>query len=237
MFPVETDLRGSSVTINQHPFSALRSAPVSTTEQSTGVVFSGAEMQNLYLIKCRQYYKIGVANDIESRLAQLSTGNPFPLEVELYYVFENAEVVERAVHQKFKAKRERGEWFSLSAEDKNELHKICLMLGGSAFEYVKIPDDDAVEDADDELAESLVDFDPLSPSYRIEKRYSPDGSLRGIAWRERNDSRQVVKYIGKRHPEFSRIVDDIEAVLPEHIRATNEYIRNHGLKALAKETE
>ena len=61
-------------------------------------------MQYLYLIKCQQYYKIGVANDVESRLAQLSTGNPFPLEVEIVYLFDNAEVVERALHQKFKVK-------------------------------------------------------------------------------------------------------------------------------------
>lgn len=53
-------------------------------------------MQYLYLIKCQQYYKIGVASDVESRLAQLSTDNPFPLKVEIVYKFDNADIVERA---------------------------------------------------------------------------------------------------------------------------------------------
>lgn len=106
-------------------------------------------MQYLYLIKCQQYYKIGVASDVESRLAQLSTGNPFPLKVEIVYKFDNADIVERAIHQKLKSKRVRGEWFELSYDDTVELHKLCLMLGGSAFEYNGgNPDEEAIEEAE-----------------------------------------------------------------------------------------
>jgi hypothetical protein len=50
-------------------------------------------MQYVYLIKCQQFYKIGVANDVESRLAQLSTGNPFPLEVKVIYDNKNNRIV------------------------------------------------------------------------------------------------------------------------------------------------
>lgn len=107
-------------------------------------------MQYLYLIKCQQYFKIGVANDVESRLAQLSTGNPFLLEVEIVYEFDNAEIVERVIHQKLKNKRVRGEWFELSYDDTTELHKLCLMLGGSAFEYAgENPNEDAIEEAEE----------------------------------------------------------------------------------------
>ena len=50
-------------------------------------------MQYLYLIRCQQFYKIGVANDVQSRLAQLSTGNPFPLTVEAVYSREICRVL------------------------------------------------------------------------------------------------------------------------------------------------
>jgi FKBP-type peptidyl-prolyl cis-trans isomerase 2 len=87
-------------------------------------------MQYLYLIKCQQFYKIGVANDVENRLAQLSTGNPFELRVLAIFGYENAECVERALHQKFANRRERGEWFSLDNAEVEVLAEICDTLGG-----------------------------------------------------------------------------------------------------------
>lgn len=107
-------------------------------------------MQYLYLIKCQEYYKIGVAVDVENRLAQLSTGNPYPLSVEVYYEFENADVVERVLHQKYKNCRVRGEWFDLSRGDISDIHAICLILDGSPFKYSgESVSDDAVKGAEE----------------------------------------------------------------------------------------
>lgn len=59
-------------------------------------------MQYLYLIHCRNglrdFYKVGVANDVESRLAQLQTGNPLEMKILGAYGFDNAEIPERAIH-------------------------------------------------------------------------------------------------------------------------------------------
>lgn len=109
-------------------------------------------MQYLYVIKCNEYHKIGIANDIDSRLAQLSTGNPYPLKVVVYYGFDNAEIVERSIHQKYKNKRNRGEWFSLDYDDLNDIHRICLMLGGSAFDYQNELTEEIIEDAEESHA-------------------------------------------------------------------------------------
>lgn len=126
-------------------------------------------MQYLYIIQCQQYYKIGVANDVESRLAQLSTGNPFPLEVKVIYEFENAEIVERAIHQKLKDKRIRGEWFELSYDETIELHKICLILGGSAFEYAgENPNEESIEEAEEIQEDVLENFDKWNFSAMFE---------------------------------------------------------------------
>lgn len=34
-------------------------------------------MEYIYLIECKEHYKIGIASDVFSRLATLQTGNPF----------------------------------------------------------------------------------------------------------------------------------------------------------------
>ena len=66
-------------------------------------------MQSLYLIKCQQYYKIGVTINIRDRMAQLATGNPFELDLKCLFEFEDANCVELALHQKFSRQRTRGD--------------------------------------------------------------------------------------------------------------------------------
>lgn len=104
-------------------------------------------MQYIYIIRCQQFYKIGIANDVKSRLAQLSTGNPFPLEVLAVYGFENAESVERALHQRFANTRARGEWFDLNDGDLYDITNVCLLLGGIAGEK-ELPTEDEIQDAE-----------------------------------------------------------------------------------------
>lgn len=167
-------------------------------------------MQYLYIIKCQDFFKIGVANDVENRLSQLSTGNPFPLVVEVTYAFDNAEVVERALHQRFKEQRTRGEWFELSYEDQKTIHSICLSLGGSAYEYTgKKANNKTIAEAE-EMIEAFVD----SPNFRIEKRTDGNGEIRGFAIRERNKNRELVKYVGKNTDslEFEKILQSITTV-------------------------
>jgi hypothetical protein len=124
-------------------------------------------MQYLYLIESQQFYKIGIANDVQSRLAQLSTGNPFELKLLASYSFENAEVVERSIHQRFSNKRVRGEWFELGDEDVNEFHQICLLLGGVLSAVVPTVEEEAVEEA-----EQLQETDDILGGirWRLERR-------------------------------------------------------------------
>jgi len=161
-----------------------------------GLSFQEYDMQYLYLIKCQQYYKIGVANDVESRLAQLSTGNPFPLEVETIYEFENAEIVERAVHQKLKSKRVRGEWFELTYDDTVELHKVCLILGGSAFEYTgENPDEVTIEEAEsvsEPVDGAKWDYAAMfTDGWVMEKASDGKGRANYWNWRKRREGKYI----------------------------------------------
>lgn len=53
--------------------------------------------------------KIGFSNNVHSRLTQIQTGCPFPLEI--YKVFKGNMKQERRIHQKYKHFRMKGEWF------------------------------------------------------------------------------------------------------------------------------
>lgn len=161
-------------------------------------------MQFLYLIECKDHYKIGVANDVKSRLAQLATGNPFPLTVMACFGFENAEIVEKVLHQKFSMYRTIGEWFLLSDKNVSAFLNICRELGGAeSFFSNATPQNEEVQEAEEDQ-EAFNESD-----LRIEKRYNPvTGEVRGFAFRERNNQRRVVKYVGIRDKEaFAELME------------------------------
>ena len=117
-------------------------------------------MQILYLIECQDFYKIGVAYDFQRRLAELSTGNPFELNVAAVYAYDNAQVVEGALHQRFSSSRVRGEWFSLNEQDLQDFHVLCHGLGGVLMPFIPLVEEqEEIETVDvpppavDEIAE------------------------------------------------------------------------------------
>jgi hypothetical protein len=130
-------------------------------------------MQYLYLIECRSHsqienrYKIGITSDISRRLAQLSTGNPFPLQLHFSYEFENAEIVEKCIHQKFSKERESGEWFKLNVDQIAEVEDICRALGG----IYSIPNG-YIFSSDIEISEAEKTLERMS---RLEKYYVKNG--------------------------------------------------------------
>ena len=109
-------------------------------------------MESLYLIKCNnEFFKIGIANDLQSRLASLQTGNPYPLIVEFCFEFQSAAVVEKALHQKFAHCRSRGEWFKFLTADMADFVALCRMLGG----IEKVTSGDIATEAEIEEAEEV----------------------------------------------------------------------------------
>lgn len=173
-------------------------------------------MENLYLIKCNEYYKIGIATDLDSRVAALQTGNPYPLVVIACFRYHNAGVVEKAIHQKFADIRALGEWFKLGDGDVEDFLTLCRMLGG----YEAIVSDELVSEAEIEEAEEIGSYAPTiedvkrlmnDPNYRLEYRYGDNG-LRGFAWRLRTGNKECPLYIGRRNPIF----EEVRKIVPEH---------------------
>ena len=61
----------------------------------------------VYFIRCGDYVKIGTSKNIQRRLKDLETGNPYPLE--LIYVEDS--LMEEEWHVLFKHRHHRGEWY------------------------------------------------------------------------------------------------------------------------------
>lgn len=62
-------------------------------------------------------YKIGLADNPESRRGELQTGNPFPLQIIFQKLLHNAIHTERSLHEQWSHKRLNGEWFELNDDD------------------------------------------------------------------------------------------------------------------------
>lgn len=62
-------------------------------------------------------HKIGFARQVSSRVCRLGTQTPYRLALVHSFYSEDARATEKELHDRFKSKRVRGEWFALTAED------------------------------------------------------------------------------------------------------------------------
>lgn len=86
-------------------------------------------MKRLYVLKCKDVYKIGITSrSVESRVADMTTGNPFPIDVVKDYSVANAFRLEQRLHSMFHDKKVHGEWFNLTQEDIQTIDSICAPL-------------------------------------------------------------------------------------------------------------
>lgn len=60
----------------------------------------------------------------------LQAGNPYELEVIFALYLKRAYEIERRIHEVFKAKRVRGEWFKLSEDDLSAIATILMEIYG-----------------------------------------------------------------------------------------------------------
>lgn len=70
-----------------------------------------------YLVQAGGRYKIGKATDVAKRIKSLQTGSAEEIRLVHTIPTQRVELAEKQLHARFKGKRERGEWFDLSADD------------------------------------------------------------------------------------------------------------------------
>jgi hypothetical protein len=79
----------------------------------------------VYVMRVRQFYKIGYTTDIRKRYNDISVSNPFKVTLMITIVSEAAQLLESQLHERFAAKRVRGEWFRLDEEDLAFLRELA----------------------------------------------------------------------------------------------------------------
>lgn len=177
-------------------------------------------MQYLYLLKSDSYFKIGIAYDVQARIAQLSTGNPHEIELILCFGFDNADIVERAIHQKFAASRKRGEWFGLTGENIAEFEKLCNMLGGELIRINNVVSEAEIEDAENEFSEnSRIEIHCHNKDGRHVHSVFVVDPLR----KDRSRGRKSCGSIEYPRPEFSQWSEEIEQYMQSHSCFTAVY--------------
>lgn len=67
----------------------------------------------VYVIACRGFFKIGIAQDVGQRLAMLQIGNPFDLVLLRSFPSNDPARDEETLHLALWKWRRRGEWFEL----------------------------------------------------------------------------------------------------------------------------
>lgn len=73
-------------------------------------------------IKDSNLFKIGLTKDIEKRLKQLQTGNPFEYKLVEFFQTTKFKELEKTLHKKYKKNRYKNEWYIL---DGDELMEAC----------------------------------------------------------------------------------------------------------------
>lgn len=158
-------------------------------------------MQYLYLIQSNQYHKIGIANDVRSRLAQLQTGNPVKLQLVTCWGFEDAISVERALHQKYASYRVNGEWFEYEFIY-SEFDRLCEALGGVFLNIAGESDPEDTEEAEEVQGATNTDgakFDYVAmfaDGWRIEPSSSRGKNGVYWAWRKQVNGKRPYIYGG-----------------------------------------
>lgn len=79
--------------------------------------------RGVYVIRCGENYKIGVATNIHSRVSQLAIGNPVEMEVLIFAKVADAMSTESELHSMYSDVRVSGEWFNLKPEDVDDIAK------------------------------------------------------------------------------------------------------------------
>jgi Predicted transcriptional regulators len=80
----------------------------------------------VYVLKCRELYKIGRSNDLQFRMKAFRTANPFDIEVIRLFETEKSLNLEKDLHKTFQHRRVNGEWFNLDSGDISRIKNMSV---------------------------------------------------------------------------------------------------------------
>lgn len=87
----------------------------------------------VYLIRCHDHYKLGIAYRLNPRLSVLQCGNPYKLDLVAAVLSEDARGLERELHQQYADNNTLREWFELTDNDIKDITNMMQKLGGTIY--------------------------------------------------------------------------------------------------------
>lgn len=90
----------------------------------------------LYVAHCKGYAKIGITDNLKTRISAMQGGNPFPIEI-IYSIALKKEIAVEAEHQTMLALNEKhwfGDWFKAS---KSHAKYVAQSVVGKVQQYKK----------------------------------------------------------------------------------------------------
>ena len=85
----------------------------------------------VYLVRAGAFHKIGIAANVQKRMAGIQGGNPHTVELIGSWLHGDPRSIEQRLHWRFANKRVHGEWFSLDPGDIEQLKlELANFLAG-----------------------------------------------------------------------------------------------------------
>jgi predicted GIY-YIG superfamily endonuclease len=99
-------------------------------------------MNYIYLIENEisdsKVYKIGYTNNLKKRLTELNTGNPGKLSLLKYFETKIPTKLEKVLHNRYKSKKIKGEWFELDDTDISSFNEICRKYENNLTDLIEM---------------------------------------------------------------------------------------------------
>ncbi len=95
----------------------------------------------IYLLKCENFFKIGMSLKVLKRFSVIKHSCPFPVELICYGLVTNGADYERNLKEKYKHLRNKGEWFRFCETSFNEIKNELLKFSTKktqVYSYTKV---------------------------------------------------------------------------------------------------
>lgn len=70
----------------------------------------------IYVARCGEFLKVGIAGDVERRMSTMKVGNPYPVDLLMHWCSVHPKWEERQLHIALSDHWHQGEWFRANSE-------------------------------------------------------------------------------------------------------------------------
>jgi hypothetical protein len=105
-------------------------SPVIKSTQAT------SKSSHLYIVESEGYVKIGIASDVDKRMASLNASSPMEVKLLKYYKTDSAAEVENHLHKRYAKHNHKFEWFTFTEDEKAELINYIEVIVAKSSEEV-----------------------------------------------------------------------------------------------------